>query len=339
MRRFVLFSVAVLLFSALPLHADVVVLRNGRTYFGTYTTTGQQGGELVFKGASGIQYSFPLSKVQAIVFSGQSDHLALLNGQTHTGKWIGVTGISFRGSDGTSYVFPLKNVSSLVLTHGQPAEAATANGQQPAAGATAAGQTGPVNVPPAPNGASGQTAMVAGTAGQELVIPSGTQIAIRTNTQIDTKTDGIGKLYPARIQSAVVDSTGAVGIPAGTPAQLRVVNLAQTNNNPNAKDLALTLYSVDLHGKVYHVTGTSTTQNGKAGYGMNKRTAEYTGGGAALGALMGAIFGGGKGAGVGTLAGGSLGAVAQYLTRGKQVVVPPESVLKFQLNQAMVLKP
>jgi hypothetical protein len=340
MRRFVLFSVALLLFSALPLHADVVVLRDGRSYFGTYT--GQPGGTLVFKGASGIQYSFPLSQVQTIVFSSQSVHLSLLNGQTHTGQWVGVTGIRFAGANGTSYVFPVKDVSSLVLTHGQSAGTAPAIGQQMPAGAAAAGQTAPVNVPPVPNGATGQSAMASTAAGQSLVIPSGTQISVLTNTAIDTRTDPIGKLYPAQIQSAVVDSTGAVVIPAGSAAQLHVVNLKQAgtqNSNPNAKDLALDLYSVSVNGKVYHVNGASMTQNGKAGYGMNKRTAAYTGGGAALGAVMGAIFGGGKGAAVGTLAGGALGATAQYLTRGREVVVPAESMLTFQLGKAMVLQP
>ena len=46
---------------------------------------------------------------------------------------------------------------------------------------------------------------------------------------------------------------------------------------------------------------TDVAESNKAGFGKNKRTAEFLGGGSALGALMGGIFGGGKGAGIGAL--------------------------------------
>lgn len=347
MKRSVVFSVAVFLVSAALLHADVVVLHDGRSYSGTYT--GVPNGKLIFKGNSGIQYSFPMSQVETVVFSNLSDHISLRNGQMYSGQWIGVTEIEFRGANGIGYVFPVKDVSSLVLTHSQSSSTtATAAESQPQSGANAAGG---MAVPSAPSQATGQLsnyaagATVPGSTAQALVIPSGAQIAVRTDTAIDSRTDAVGKLYPARIQQDVVDSAGVVGIPAGTPAQLQIVDLSQGknyqsgNSGQNTKDLALALYSVTLNGKEYRVDSSSVAPSGSAGYGMNKRTAEYTGGGAAFGALMGAIFGGGKGAGIGTLAGGGLGAVAQYLTRGKQVVVPAESVLTFQLSQAMVLHP
>ena len=363
MKRSVVISIAMLLFSAAVLHADVVVLRDGKSYSGTYT--GAPGGKLVFKGTSGIQYSFPMSQVETIVFSNLADHISLRSGQMYSGQWIGVTRISFRGANGIGYVFPVKDVASLVLTQSQPynsapaGAAASAYMQQPSYSQPPPGGVpapGGMQVAPAPSQATGRFsnyaagAPVPNTGVQALVIPSGTQISVRTDSAIDTRKDAVGQLYPARIQQDVVVSTGAVGIPAGTPAELQVVDLGQNNNyqgnnyqsgnnNQNAKELALSLYSVTLNGREYRVDSSSVAANGKAGYGLNKRTAEYTGGGAALGALMGAIFGGGKGAGIGTLAGGGLGAVTQYLTRGRQVVVPAESVLTFQINQTMVLHP
>ncbi|MDE3188405.1 MAG: hypothetical protein KGM96_12905 [Acidobacteriota bacterium] len=72
---------------------------------------------------------------------------------------------------------------------------------------------------------------------------------------------------------------------------------------------------------------------------MNRKTAEYAGGGAALGALLGAAFGGGRGAGIGALAGVGGGALTQLLTHGKQVKVPAETILNFQLVQTLVLHP
>jgi hypothetical protein len=210
------------------------------------------------------------------------------------------------------------------------------------------------NVPPAPSGYMGQapaggapmqyaqTSAGPGAGPQSIVIPQGTQVSVRTDETIDSNKNSLGKLYTAKIQQDVVDSTGAVGIPAGTPAKLQVVDMSQgtaQGGTTSSKNLALDLYSVTLNGREYRVDSSSVAENGSAGFGMNKRTAEYTGGGAGLGAVMGAIFGGGKGAGIGTLAGGALGGLTQYMTRGKQVTVPAESVLSFQVDQTLVMHP
>ncbi len=359
MKKAIVLVVALVCFSAVLANADIVVLRDGRSYSGTYT--GEPSGKLNFKDSQGIQYTFPLTDLQTVVFSNVSDTVSLRNGQMYTGQWMGVTRISFRGSNGIAYVFPIQDVSSLVLTRHSGASAASsgaAAGAQ-AYGAQAAGAAMQGNVPPAPNGYMGQgpaggaptqyaqTSAAPGTVVQSIVIPQGTQIAVRTDETIDSTKNALGRLYAAKIQQDVVDSTGVVGIPAGTEAKLQVVDLSQGNqnqsnqnqSNTSSKNLALDLYSVILNGREYRVDSSSVTENGSAGFGMNKRTAVFTGGGAGLGALMGAVFGGGKGAGIGTLAGGALGAVTQYMTRGKQVTVPAESVLTFQIDQTLVLHP
>ena len=76
----------------------------------------------------------------------------------------------------------------------------------------------------------------------------------------------------------------------------------------------------------------------REGIGTNKRTAEMVGGGAVLGTLLGAIAGGGKGAAIGAIAGGVTGGVAQVLTRGKEVRVPAETVLRFRLDSPLRLE-
>lgn len=79
-------------------------------------------------------------------------------------------------------------------------------------------------------------------------------------------------------------------------------------------------------------------EEGEAGLGKNRRTAETVGGGAALGAIIGAIAGGGKGAVIGVLAGGAGGAGVAVLTKGKEVRVPAETVLTFRLDRAVRLQ-
>ena len=60
------------------------------------------------------------------------------------------------------------------------------------------------------------------------------------------------------------------------------------------------------------------------GLGANKRTGKYVGGGAAIGAVLGAILGGGKGAAVGAILGGAGGAGAQVYT-DKNKEIPAET--------------
>jgi hypothetical protein len=55
---------------------------------------------------------------------------------------------------------------------------------------------------------------------------------------------------------------------------------------------------------------------------QGKDTAVRTGGGAALGAIIGGIAGGGKGAAIGTIVGGGAGAGSKAITGSKQVKLP-----------------
>lgn len=352
MKKVVVFSFAVL-FLSLAAHADYVILRDGKSYSGTFR--GAPTGKLAFKDNAGIEYTFPVSDVQSLVFSNVADHIVLRGGQSYSGKLLNTTRVSFRGANGIGYVFPLADVSSLILTHnataGAPASASggmagtTAPAVPSASLAPAAASTSGPGAGPAPQGAYPPAAppQNSGSETSAIVLPSGTQISVRTDETIDSAKDAVGRLYSGRIQQDIVDSTGNVAIPAGTRAQLQVVNLRGNSPNQNggqpAPQFALDLHSVNLNGREYLVDSSSVAENGSAGFGMNRRTAEYAGGGAGLGALLGAVFGGGKGAGIGTLAGGGLGALAQYMTRGKQVQIPAESVLTFQLDHTLVLHP
>ena len=56
------------------------------------------------------------------------------------------------------------------------------------------------------------------------------------------------------------------------------------------------------------------------------------GGGAALGAIVGALAGGGKGAAIGAGSGAALGGGVQVLTHGQTVKIPSETRLTFRLQ-------
>ena len=135
----------------------------------------------------------------------------------------------------------------------------------------------------------------------------------------------------------MTDASGRVIIPERSSAQLliRQVSPGGTTGSP---EMVLDVQSITIGGRRYLVSTSDVKIDSGTGVGNNKRTAETVGGGAALGGLIGAIAGGGKGAAIGVLAGGAAGAGVQVLTRGRDVQVPAETVLKFRLDKGVTLE-
>jgi hypothetical protein len=102
-----------------------------------------------------------------------------------------------------------------------------------------------------------------------------------------------------------------------------------------ASDLVLDLQSVIINGSQYFIDTAAISEKGKSGVGVNKRTGEFAGGGAAFGAIIGAIAGGGEGAAIGGGAGAGAGLLTQVLTKGGAIKVPAESVLTFRLDRPL----
>src|SRR5437868_952108 len=167
------------------------------------------------------------------------------------------------------------------------------------------------------------------------VLPAGTQLVIRTNDNIVATPADAGKTYSAEVARSIVDQHGTVLVPKWSPVHLTVASVKNPTLGQNQAELAL--HSITINGRTYEVNSNTVAQSGSNGIGANKRTAEMVGGGALLGTLIGAVAGGGKGAAIGAAVGGAGGAGAQVLTKGKEVKVPAESVLTFQLSQPMQL--
>jgi hypothetical protein len=163
------------------------------------------------------------------------------------------------------------------------------------------------------------------------VVPKDTEIKVRTDVAIPAK-PAAGASYAATVSDDVKDNSGAVLIPRSSRA--RLVAVSQGAN----KDTTLDLRYVTLEGRRYLLTNASEGKTGPGGLGTNRRTAKYVGGGAAVGAVLGAIFGGGKGAAIGALAGGAGGAGAQVYT-GRNKAIPAETELKYRLAEDLQLRP
>jgi hypothetical protein len=261
---------------------------------------GEAGGTIGFTDTSGIQYTFPVGDVQSLVFTSTNDAVTLRNGRVYSGKFLGKDPLAFKDSLGILYEFPKQDVESLVFSSPEVTKA----------------------MAPPPNA---------------KVISTGTEIHIRTSENIDSNNASPGQRFSAQVTEAVDDLSGGVAIPAHSPAKLLI--LSESGGGGGSPYLYLDLDTVTIEGKVHRVFTSELKQSNDRGFGKNKRTAEFLGGGAAIGGLLGAIFGGGQGAAIGAAAGGGGGFVTQLFTRGKQVKVPAETVLQFRLEKPLVLQP
>lgn len=245
------------------------------------------------------------------------------------------------GDDGIERKIPLAQVQSVEYAEATPAPTPRRSSREPArpkrlatdrpAPASQASREPSSQPPASPASAVPQAPAPART----YVLPAGTQVSVRTNEAIDSGTAAEGQTFEAQVTRDATDNDGAVVIPRGSRARIVINSASKGGRFRGASDLVLDLQSLNINGKPYTVETAEITQKGKPGVGVNKRTAEYTGGGAALGAIIGAIAGGGKGAAIGAGAGAGAGALTQVLTKGGAIKVPAESVLTFQLEQPL----
>jgi len=170
---------------------------------------------------------------------------------------------------------------------------------------------------------------------QPIVVPAGTALTVRVSQALGSKASQTGQTFLATLAQPV-SAGGRPAIPAGATVSGTVVNAKAKGKFKGEGELSLTLTSVSVRGHTYTIqTGTlDSTAKGKG-----KRTAATTGGGAAGGALIGGLAGGGKGAAIGAVAGAGAGLIGGAATGNKQIEIPAESALTFQLSAPLTLPP
>jgi outer membrane lipoprotein SlyB len=223
------------------------------------------------------------------------------------------------GDDKTSHTIAMKQVKSIEYDDPPPAAAA---GDAPPPPAEAAHEN---HYHPAESVIHTKT----------YSLPVGTELSVRNEETIDSGKAAEGQTYAAEITRDVVDAAGDVVIPRGSNAQIVIRSASKGGRIRGSSDLVLDLKSVSVDGRKYALSTEDLAQRGKDGVGANKRTAEYSGGGAAIGAIIGAIAGGGKGAAIGAGSGAGAGALTQILTKGGSIRVPVETVLTFKLDRSL----
>jgi hypothetical protein len=168
---------------------------------------------------------------------------------------------------------------------------------------------------------------------KQVVVPANSTMTIRMIDTVDSSVNKAGEIFHASLESPILVDND-IAVPAGADVYVRLANASSAGHMAGKSELRLELVKLEFQGQSYPlVSGTYSL----AGNSRGKDTAKKVGTGAVLGTLIGAIAGGGKGAAIGAAAGAGAGGVYQVSTSGKQVKVPSETKLDFQLEQPVTV--
>jgi hypothetical protein len=150
---------------------------------------------------------------------------------------------------------------------------------------------------------------------------------------VDSSVNSAGEIFHASLESPLVVDNDVV-VPRGADIYVRLVSASSAGRMKGKSELHLELVKMEFQGRSYPLVSSTYSATGSS---RGKNTAAKVGGGAALGAIIGALAGGGKGAGIGAGVGAAGGAIYQGSTKGKQVKIPAETRLDFQLEQPVTV--
>lgn len=169
---------------------------------------------------------------------------------------------------------------------------------------------------------------------QPLVVPSGTAITISLGSSIGSKLSKQGDTFTGSVAKDVTVGS-AVAIPQGAAVTGTVADAKPLGKFKGGAVLQVSIDSIRINGADVPVQAAARSFSEK---GKGKRTAVLTGGGAALGGIIGALAGGGKGAAIGAAAGAGAGAGGSAFIGNKEIVLPAESDLTFELSQPLEVR-
>jgi hypothetical protein len=164
------------------------------------------------------------------------------------------------------------------------------------------------------------------TTSPSFTLPAGTAIDVRMNETLASNTSTDGDRFTGTTSADITDANGRVVIPRGAEVNGRVITAKPSGRLSDAGTLELTINTIRSNGRVINLSTEPFVIQGKS---HTKSNTTKIGGGAALGAIIGAIAGGGKGAAIGAGVGAAAGTGAAAATGKQEASVEAEAVLKF----------
>jgi hypothetical protein len=183
---------------------------------------------------------------------------------------------------------------------------------------------------------------------QYYTIPADTVIRVRMDTELNSRTARVGDRFSTHVVEPVYGGGSGVDvIPVGSRVWGRVTQVARSGRRTPGT-ITVAFNQVELpNGRSAVINGSLTTlqadnvnsdnESGVTGGSNRKRDAVFIGGGAATGAIIGAIAGGGKGAAIGAILGGGLGTGARVYEKEKEAEVKSGTEFGVILNRSVSL--
>jgi len=166
-----------------------------------------------------------------------------------------------------------------------------------------------------------------------VTIPAGTIVPVRITDALSSQNAQPNQVFHGSLAGDLI-ADGMVAVPHGASVTGRVVDAKDAAHFKGSSLLSIELTQINTRSRQIPVV---TEAYSKEGAARGKNTAVKTGGGAALGAIIGALAGGGKGAAIGAVAGGGAGAGVNAITRGQQVQIQPETLINFKLQSPITV--
>ncbi|MGA1998976.1 MAG: hypothetical protein ABSG52_03200 [Terriglobales bacterium] len=157
-------------------------------------------------------------------------------------------------------------------------------------------------------------------------IPEGTQVTIRMIDSLSSETAKEGDTFHASLDQAILDADGRTLYPKDADVDGRVVRAQPSGRLSDPGELGLVLTAISFGGHRYPINTQPWNTKGES---HTKSNTNKIGGGAALGAIIGAVAGGGKGAAIGAGVGAAAGTGAAAATGKKEARIESEALLTF----------
>jgi len=154
-------------------------------------------------------------------------------------------------------------------------------------------------------------------------IPAGTELQVRMIDGLSSESANLGDQFHGTLAAPVLVK-GKTLFSKGADVTGEVVNVERSGRLSNPGVLELSLRTVRMHGRDYAVATEPFVIKGRS---HTKSNVTKIGGGAALGAMIGAIAGGGKGAAIGAGTGAAVGTTAAAATGRRPAEVESEAIL------------
>jgi hypothetical protein len=179
--------------------------------------------------------------------------------------------------------------------------------------------------------ASSTTARDRQIAEQKIVVPAGTRLRVALTDAVSSDKSRPGDAFLAVLAEPIVID-GKTAFEKGTQVRGLVVDAKESGRVKGRASIQLTLTEIMRSGDTLNI---STKQYSAVAESTKKRDAAIIGGGAGLGAAIGALAGGGKGALIGAGIGGGAGTGTVLATKGKEIRYSPETRLTFTLARSV----